>query len=164
MQLGESTGVVRICYNMQSPTWYNNQVHSCCNIAVQFYHVWTWLLIYHDGSNNVVQILFVHQAMNSLFQHAWTSLSTTLFKLANSTMFKPVNRQKQAVQFYVCWFQHEGPRGTGDLTNQYTLETSHVTISILSSLFIRDFKMLGRRRRLKRDINFSIWEKLRWID
>ena len=29
---------------------------------------------------------------------------------------------------------------------------------------IRDFKMLGRRRRLKRDINFSIWEKLQWID
>ena len=28
----------------------------------------------------------------------------------------------------------------------------------------RDFKMLGRRRRLKRDINCSIWEKLRWID
>ena len=21
-----------------------------------FYHVWTWLLIYHDGSNNVVQV------------------------------------------------------------------------------------------------------------
>ena len=62
--------------------------------------------------------LFVHQAINSLFQHAWTSLSTTLFKLANSTlfklasstmfklasspMFKPVNRKIQAVRFYVC--------------------------------------------------------------
>ena len=32
--------------------------------------------------------LFVHEAMKSLFQHAWTSLSTTLFKLAYSTMFK----------------------------------------------------------------------------
>ena len=92
-----------------------------------FYHVWTTLLIYHDGFNNVVQ-------MNSLFQHAWTRLSTTLFKLASSTMFKlassimfklanstmfklasltmfkltsstmfkPVKRQKQAVRFCVC--------------------------------------------------------------
>ena len=24
-----------------------------------FYYAWTWLLIYHDGSNNVVQV-FVH--------------------------------------------------------------------------------------------------------
>ena len=28
--------------------------------------------------------LFVHQTMNSLFQHAWTSLSTTLFKAVNN--------------------------------------------------------------------------------
>ena len=46
--------------------------------------------------------LFIHQVMNSLFQHIWTNLSTTMFKLASSTMFKPVNRQKQAVRFYVC--------------------------------------------------------------
>ena len=31
-----------------------------------------------------------------------SSLSTILFKLANSTMFKPVNRQKETVRFYVC--------------------------------------------------------------
>ena len=42
--------------------------------------------------------LFVHQATNSLFQHAWTSLSTTLFKLASSTMFKPVNNAVQVGQ------------------------------------------------------------------
>ena len=46
--------------------------------------------------------LFVRQAINSVFQHAWTSLSTTMFKLASSTMFKPVNRRKQAVRVYVC--------------------------------------------------------------
>ena len=51
--------------------------------------------------------LFVHQAMNSLFQHAAsTSLSATMFKLASSTMFKPVNMQKQAVRFdvFTCVF------------------------------------------------------------
>ena len=52
--------------------------------------------------------------MNSLFQHAWTSLSTTMFKLASSTMssslsttifklisstmFKPVNNHVEAGQ------------------------------------------------------------------
>ena len=46
---------VRTCKN---PTWYNNQVHGCCNIAVQSCYFFTpWqhvlscmLLIYHDGS------------------------------------------------------------------------------------------------------------------
>ena len=113
-----------------NPTWYNNQVHSCCNIAVQFcyfiipwQHVLSWM-------NNAVDLswwfqqrcssLFVHQAMNTLFQHAWTSLSTTLFKLASSTMSKHVNRQKQVVPFLsravtiVCnhgclWFEEMFP-------------------------------------------------------
>ena len=54
-----------------------------------FYHVWTTLLIYHmmewfQQRCPITLILFVHQAMNSLFQHAWTSLSTTMFKLASS--------------------------------------------------------------------------------
>ena len=124
---------------MQNSTWYNNQVHGCCNIAVQscyFIIPWqhvlscmnmavdlTWWsqqrcssLFVHQAFNNLFQqrcsSLFVHQAMNSLFQHAWTSLWTTLFKLVNSTMlklgnstmFKSVNRQKQAVRFYVCFY------------------------------------------------------------
>ena len=55
--------------------------------------------LYHGGSNNVVQIC---SFINSLFQHARTSLSTTLFKLASPTMFKPVNKQKQAVRFQMC--------------------------------------------------------------
>ena len=61
-----------------------------------FYHVWTWLLINHDGSNNVVQVCY--SSNHEQFQHAWTSLSTTLFKLASSTMFKPVNNHVQAGQ------------------------------------------------------------------
>ena len=97
---------------MQNPTWYNNQVHGCRNITVQSYYFiipWqhvvscvnmavdlSWWFQQHCSS------LFVHRAMNSLFQHAWTSLSTTMFKLASSTMFNPVNRQKQTVRFYVC--------------------------------------------------------------
>ena len=43
-----------------------------------FYHFWTTLLVYHDGSmQQRCSRLFVHQAINSLFQHAWSSLSTT---------------------------------------------------------------------------------------
>ena len=113
---------------MQNPTWYNNQVHGCYNIAVQschfiiaWQHVLSWMNVAVDLSwwfQQRCSNLFVHQAMNSLFQHAWTSLPTTMFKLASSTMFKlasstmfkltsstvfkSVNRQKQAVPFYVC--------------------------------------------------------------
>ena len=87
---------------MQNPTWYNNQVHGCCNIAVQsWYFIIPWQHVL-SCMNNAVDLsrwfqqrcssLFV-QVMNSLFQHVWTSLSITLFKLASSTMFKPVDRQ-----------------------------------------------------------------------
>ena len=73
------------------------------NFIISWQHVlsctvWTWLLIYHDGYNNIVQ-------------HAWTSLSTTMFKLASTGMFKPVNRQIQAVCFYMC-MTHIWPRST----------------------------------------------------
>ena len=72
---------------------YAKSAPACMNMAVDL----SWW-----RSNNCSS-LFVHQAMNSLFQHAWTSMSTTMFKLTNSTMFKPaVNRQKQAMGFYVC--------------------------------------------------------------
>ena len=75
------------------------------------YHLCSVLLFHH--SLTTCSIMFKHgcwfimmvPTMNSLFQHAWPSLSTTMFKLASSTMFKPVNRQKQAVRFYVCiWY------------------------------------------------------------
>ena len=69
-----------------------HHVLSCTNMAVNL----SWWFQQHCPN------LFVHQAMNSLFQHAWISLSTTMFKLASSTMFIPVNRQKQAVRFYLC--------------------------------------------------------------
>ena len=73
---------------MQNPTWYNNQVHGCCNIAVQScYFIIPWQHV-QSCMNMAVDLspwfqqhcssLFVHQAMNSLFQHAWTSLSTTM--------------------------------------------------------------------------------------
>ena len=53
-----------------------------------FYHVWTWLLIYHDGSNNVVQVCsFIKPWTVCSNMHEHASLSTTLFKLASSTMF-----------------------------------------------------------------------------
>ena len=132
-----------------------------------FYHAWTWLLIYHDGSNNVVQVRsFIkpwtvcsnmheqacqqpcsswpaqpcHQVCQQPYS-SWSaqpcsSLSTTMLKLVSSTLsttmskpvnhvqagqinhvqagqlnhvqagqlnhVQPVNRQKQAVCFYVC--------------------------------------------------------------
>ena len=85
-----------------------------------FYHAWTWLLIYHE-SNNVVQVcLFIkpwtvcsnmhEQACQQHCSRLSTTMfkllaSSTMFQLASSTMhcmFKPVNRQNQAVCFYVC--------------------------------------------------------------
>ena len=106
-----SIEVVCLCYNIQNPTWYNNHVQYCCNIAVQScYFIIPWQHVL-SCMNMAVDLswwlqqrssLFVHQAMNSLFLHVWTSLSTTLFKLASSAMFKPGNRQKQPVRFYVC--------------------------------------------------------------
>ena len=38
---------------MQNPTWYNNQVHGCCNIAVQSCY---FIIPWQHGSNNVVQV------------------------------------------------------------------------------------------------------------
>ena len=90
---------VRTC---KTPTSYNNQVHGCCNNVVQscyFTILWQHVL---SCMNMAVDLswwfqqrcssLFVHQAMNSLFQHAWTTMfklaSSTTFKLASSTMFK----------------------------------------------------------------------------
>ena len=60
-------------------------VASLFNLVISsFYHAGTWLLIYHDRwFQQNCSSLFVHQAMNSLFQHAWTSLSTTLFNNIN---------------------------------------------------------------------------------
>ena len=120
-----------------------------------FYHAWTWLLIYHDGSNNVVQVRsFIkpwtvcsnmheqacqqpcsswpaqpchqvcQQPCSSWSAQPCSSLSTTMSKPVNHVQagqinhvqagqlnhvqagqlnhVQPVNRQKQAVCFYVC--------------------------------------------------------------
>ena len=91
-----------------------------------FYHAWTWLLINHDGSNNVVQVCYssnheqsVPTCMNKPVKNtvqagqlnhvqacqqpcsSWPAqpcsrLSTTMFKLASSTMCKPINNHVQA--------------------------------------------------------------------
>ena len=50
-----------------------------------FYHVWTWLLIYHDGSNNVVQVYS--------FIKPWTTEQSV-----PTCMNKPVNNHVQAGQ------------------------------------------------------------------
>ena len=78
----------------------------CMNMAVDL----SWWFQQRRSS------LFVHQATNSLFQHARTTLSITMFKLASSTMFKPVNRQKHAGRFYVC-------RGKGELWSIFSAES-----------------------------------------
>ena len=61
------------------------------NILIMYEHN-CWFT-YHDGSNNVDQVCsFIKPwtVCSNMHEH-WTSLSTTLFKLANSAMFKPVN-------------------------------------------------------------------------
>ena len=102
---------VRICKTrLDTTTKFMVVVTSLFNLVISsfadnmFYHVWTWLLIYNDAwFQQRCSSLFVHQAMqNSLFQHAWTSLSTTIFK--------PVNRQnKLCVCFYLCSNHHRSP-------------------------------------------------------
>ena len=145
---------------MQNPTWYNNQIHGCCNIAVQscyFIILWQHVL---SCMNMAVDLswwfqqrcssLFVHQAMNSLFQHARTSLSTTLFKLASSsmfnlassTMFKSVNRQKQAVRFYVCTI------GSGPCVIIVLKSKAYESPNVLRSLT----EVIGRKF-----VTFRIW-------
>ena len=137
---------------MQNPTWYNNQIHGCCNIAVQScYFILSWQYVL-SCMNMAVDLswwfqprfqqrcssLFVHQAMNSLFQHTWT----TLFKLASSTMFKSVNRQKQAVRFYVCTI------GSGPCVIIVLKSKAYESPNVLRSLT----EVIGRKF-----VTFRIW-------
>ena len=105
-------------------------VLSCMNMSVDL----SWWFKQRCSS------LFVHQAMNSLFQQPWASLSTTMFKLASSTMFKlasstmfkPVNRQKLAVRFYACvqpqtTYQH--------LLSSFKRELFDSSVSVLIAMF-----------------------------
>ena len=61
----------------------SNQVHGCCNIVVQScYFIIPWQHVLSCMNMQAVDLswwfqqrcssLFVHQAMNNLFQHAWT--------------------------------------------------------------------------------------------
>ena len=61
--------------------------HACMNMGVALSRLFQQRLS-----------LFVHQAMNSLFQHAWTSLSTTMFKLSSSTWINIVHACQQAIR------------------------------------------------------------------
>ena len=59
-----------------------------------YYHAWTWLLVYHDGSNNIVHYKSVRSSSHE--QSVPTCMNkpvnnTVYFKLANSTMFKLAN-------------------------------------------------------------------------
>ena len=81
IQLGESSGVVRVCVRT-------------CNLVISL----TACSIMHEQ-----RCWFIMMVPTTLFkpvrsssheqsvQHAWTSLWTTMFRLASSTMFKPVN-------------------------------------------------------------------------
>ena len=85
-------------------TCYNNItgkfVHGCCNIAVQScYFIIPWQHVL-SCMNNACQ-----QLRSSWPAQPCSSLSTTTFKLASSTMLKRVNRQKQAVRLYMCMWR-----------------------------------------------------------
>ena len=67
IHLGESTGVIRVYFRtcktrLGTTTKFMIVVTSLFNLVIlsftdnMFHHVWTWLLIYHDGSDNVVQV------------------------------------------------------------------------------------------------------------
>ena len=103
IELNSDTVVVTSLFNLVISSFPDNM----------FYHAWTWLLIYHYGSNNVVQVCSfikpwtvcpnMHEQACQQHCSSWpaqscTSLSTTMFKLASSTMFKPVNNTVQAGQ------------------------------------------------------------------
>ena len=56
---------------MQNPTWYNNQVHGCCNIAVQScYFIIPWQHVL-SCMNNAVDLSWWFQRCSSLFVHPW---------------------------------------------------------------------------------------------
>ena len=107
-----TVNVVQPCFNILFSAW---RIDRGCSRMLEhakrqtkissfpdmFYHVWTWLLIYHDGSSNVVQVCSFIKPWTVCSNIAWTSLST-MFKLASWTMFK----QKQAVCFHVCVWGH----------------------------------------------------------
>ena len=102
------------CSILSFHSFHYHPLTTCMKMAVDL----SWW--FQQRSSN----LLFHQAMNSLFQHAWTSLSTTLFKLASSTMSKPVNSKNKLCVFtcapnvnylclsirlmiYFCWIKFE---------------------------------------------------------
>ena len=84
LQFGESTGDTTTKFMVVVTSLFNLVISSFPDML---YHVWTTLLIYNDGSDNVVQLCSFIKPWSLRSEHAWTSLSTTLFKLACSTRF-----------------------------------------------------------------------------
>ena len=50
---GESTGVVRVCQNMQNTTWYNNQLF---NLVISFISLSSFDNLYEDGCWFIVMV------------------------------------------------------------------------------------------------------------
>ena len=92
--------------------------------------------------NNHVQAgQFNHVQVCQQYCSSWpvqpcSSLSTTLFKLASSTMFKPVNRQKQAVCFYLCT-RTLMVKVTMSTSYTYDIRTDKSASLVMSSGFFR---------------------------
>ena len=87
-----------------------------------FYHVWTTLLIYHDGPNNVVQVCSFIKPWTGCFNihELQAVMSTTLFKLnyveACQQPRSSLSRGKNKLCVFTCvvdkmiWNFHQGLR------------------------------------------------------
>ena len=98
------------CHEQFVPTCMNKPVNNTVQ-AGQLNQCWS-LSTTHVQAGQLNHVQACQQPCSSWPAQPCSSLSTTLFKLASSTMFKlasstmftPVNRQKQAVRFYMCSF------------------------------------------------------------
>ena len=115
---------VRICKTRQQPS-----SCSCCNIAVQS------ILLFH---HSLITCSNMHE------QRCWfiMMVPTTLFKSVRSSheqsvptcINKPVNRQKQAVRFYVCTQASKMRRGGWAICCGWNLLKNNIPIYVFLSL------------------------------
>ena len=107
---------------MENPTWYNDQVHGCCNITVQScLLIVPWQHVLSCMNNAVDLSWWFQQRCSSLYVRssshawtvcanmAWTNLSTTLFKPRQlnqtSCAFLRVYRKASLVWFWgINWY------------------------------------------------------------
>ena len=126
-------------------------------------------MIYYTETNlnteakqaKIIHLLFRHCNWQSCFGvPVWYSRELEYPAAAwNTSVLYPMQREIHSI--VVFEFTQYGGGGGGNSVINWLVTWYK---SSLQSRYNRDFKMLGRRRRLKRDINFSIWEKLQWID